>query len=150
MKHTRITLTIVCALAMLLAVSLAFAGSANATPAEAPTGAPASTVTSFARYTLFNLAGITQTANGTAIRIGGFESIDCFGTIDVSLAQTVTVSFQASADGTNYVTVDALPAVTSDSTNVTRTLVYGEYFRPVVTLGSANPVTASVKCVAKN
>jgi hypothetical protein len=140
----RVGLTI--AIVMVALLGLAAADRASATP----TDAPSSTVSSFARYTLMTSNGITGTTNGTAVRIAGFEYIDCFAAIDVTLWQTVTMSYQASADGTNYATAQANSAVSADATVMTRTLVYGEYFRPVATLGTTNPVTISVKCVAKN
>lgn len=118
----------------------------------APNDAPLAAVSSFARYTLLTANGITNTTagTGTGVRIAGFESIDCFGAIDVTLAQTVTLSYQASADGVNYATVETHAAQSADTTVFTRTLVYGEYFRPVATLAGSNPVTVTVKCVAKN
>jgi len=129
-----------------LALAALLSGTTSAAPADAPQG----TVTSFARYTLLTANKITTTQTGLGVRIANFEWMDCFSAIDATLAQTVTVSYQASADGINYATVASMAAATTDTVDYTRTLVYGEYFRTVATLAGSNPVTVNVKCVAKN
>ena len=112
---------------------------------------PAHTVQSYARYTLLTSNGITQAVNGTGVRVAGYDYADCFGVFDVTASQTATLALQASADGTNYVALATFTAQTTDTVVATRTAVLGEYFRAAVTtLGSANPVTVSVKCVMKN
>jgi hypothetical protein len=135
---------------LIACLALALLALVSGTTSAAPADAPQDTVTSFARYTLLTANGVTTTQTGTGVRIANFETMDCFGVIDVTLAQTVTLSFQASADGTNYATVDTLDAQSADTTVFTRTLVYGEYYRAKATLAVTNPVTISVKCVAKN
>jgi hypothetical protein len=97
MKHS-MRLAIVLSIVAVLLAGLAAAGNVSASPADAPEQA----VTSFARYTLMTSNGITGTTNGTAVRIAGFEYIDCFSAIDVTSLQTVTMSYQASADGLPY------------------------------------------------
>jgi len=113
---------------------------------------PGHTVQSYARYTLITANGITTTAagTGTGVRIAGYDYADCFAAIDIASAQTVTLGFQGSADGTNYAPIVTLTAVAGDTTIMTRTAVIGDYFRPVISLTYANPVTVSVKCVMKN
>lgn len=142
----RMMLTLSVALLMVTGALLA-ATRANAAP-EYP---PEHSLQSYARYTLLTSNGITQTVNGTGVRVAGYDFADCFGVFDVALAQTATLALQGSADGISYVTLAAFEAQSSDSVVATRTAVLGEYFRAAVTtLGSANPVTVSVKCVVKN
>jgi hypothetical protein len=135
---------------LILLAGLVIADRVSAAPEAGSSDAPQAAVTSYARYTLLSASGVTSTQTSTGIRIAGFEYIDCFGAIDVTLPQTVTISYQASADGVNYATVTSHAAQSADITVFTRTLVYGEYYRTVAALAGANPATVSVKCVAKN
>jgi hypothetical protein len=138
---------------MRMAIAILIAALALAVVTSLPaSAAPQDTVTSIARYTLLTANSITTTARGTGtgVRIPNFEYIDCYGVIDVESAQTVTLSFEGSNDGTNYAAVATMAAQTADTTIFTRTLVYGEYYRAKATVGTTNPVTVSVKCVAKN
>lgn len=140
-------LTALIAAAFVLAFGAAIVNIASATPDNPP----AHTIQSYARYTLLTSNGITQTANGTGVRIAGYDFADCFEVVDATLVQTATVALQASADGTNYVTVLSYSSATTDTATFTRTAIYGEYFRAAVTsLGNTNPVTVSVRCVMKN
>jgi len=118
----------------------------------------------YALYTWTN-NGITTTTNGASRFTADYGQFECYQVVDATLAQTVTTKFQSSPDGTNwsedpiwYFATNVL-AVDADYTDVTTDtttanfgiiVLYGEYTRPVVTLGTANPVTVTLRCIAKD
>lgn len=151
MKHQKILRLF---LVMLVAAVLTFGvlqvvGRASA--AEGNTPAPFS-VRVHTPYTLLIANGVTTTAGGigAGYRLGGFDYADCFGSFTIASAQSLVLGLQSSADNVAWAPVVSLTAVTATGVNFTRTAVYGEYFRAVISQTWANAYTATVKCTLKN
>lgn len=126
--------------------------------------AAANTADGYALYTWTNNK-ITSSTNGAARFTGDYGQLECYQTVDADYAQTVTTKFQSSPDGVNWSENPVwqfgsnVLAVAADYTDVTTdttladfaiVVLYGEYTRPVITLGESNPVTVTLKCVAKD
>jgi hypothetical protein len=95
--------------------------------------------------------GVTADVTGTAYTFqADFGIQDCYQIVDVTALQTVTGKIQHSFDNTNWVTQYTFPAVSADNVGFTRTTIYGNYERYIATVGTTNPVTISLKCVAKD
>lgn len=116
----------------------------------------------YALYTWSN-DGITSTTNGAGRFTADYGQFECYQTVDETDLQTVTLKFQHSpnnsvwADGptwqfsSNVLDADTdFADVTADGTSFGLVTLYGEYTRPVITLGEANPVTVTVRCIAKD
>ena len=67
---------------------------------------------------LYSGSGITASANGSAVYTGGYAGADCYNTIDVGSAQTVTMIISHSVDAQNWVTGNTFTAVSADGTRV--------------------------------
>ncbi len=137
--------------ALLMALAFGFAVSAapKATQADSIVGTRSITLESQAASTtrwIYSDAAYTQ-FYGTA---------SCFSTwtaapILVGEPVTLTNALQASADASNWVTITTWAAAqTTAGTLLTTTVLPGAYLRNVATIGNANPITFSVKCVIKN
>lgn len=94
--------------------------------------------------------GITQATNSSAVLMQAYGIADCYSIVDVTDSQTLTAKLQHSADQTNWVDLYTFTAASADGVAFTRTTIYGNYMRAVSTLGTANPVTWTVRCSAKN
>jgi hypothetical protein len=127
-----------------------------------PPSANASAVDGYALYTWTN-NGITASANGAGRWTADYGRFECYQTIDATLFQTVTLTFQASPDNTNWSAIPAwqfatnvlavgtgFAAVSTDGTTFGITVLEGLYTRPVFTLGASNPITVTLRCVGKD
>jgi hypothetical protein len=95
--------------------------------------------------------GVTTTVTGAASsKPAAYGVQDCYQIVDVTDAQTVTGKLQHSPDGTNWADLYTFSAITADNVAFTRTAIYGAYARYAATLATTNPVTITLKCVAKN
>lgn len=107
-------------------------------------------ILTYRTYLLTASNGITQTTNSSAALIQAYGIADCYSIVDATSLQTLTAKLQHSADQTNWVDLYSYAAVSADGVAFTRTTLYGNYLRAVGTLGTANPVTWTLRCVAKN
>lgn len=112
--------------------------------------ASAQTVSAYRTITLLNETGITQTANGTGVYIPDLGVADCYSRVTVASAQTATVALQHSANNANWITLLTYAGAITTGVDFTHTALYGNYTRATVTLGTSNPITVVVQCVAKN
>lgn len=104
-----------------------------------------------ASNTYYTGNGVTTAVTGTAYNFqADFGIQDCYQIVDVTALQTVTGKIEHSQDGTNWVTQYTFSAVSADNVAFTRTTIYGNYERYWASLGTTNPVTISLKCVAKD
>lgn len=94
---------------------------------------------------------------GDASYVGFYGIADCYstwqgGVIVAGAPPTVTVVLQHSPDATAWFTNTeaTFPAQSSDSTQFTRTVVYGTYMRAKINASNTNAVTVTVKCSMKN
>jgi len=146
-KAGNVFLTLLSALVMLaLIVTLLPLSQA----AAAPQAEPQQTLRIVKQVVLLSGTAITTAQTGSAVKTSGYSNAECYSAVDVTNAQTVTAIISHSADATNWVTLNSFAAVSADGTSFTPTLAYGEYLRASVTLGGANPVTATVRCVLKD
>ncbi len=152
-------LIIALTLAAALFVGVALMGNSQTRPVPA---AEASAVDGYALYTWTN-NGITATANLGGKFTGDYGRFECYSTVDATAAQTVTVALESSPNNTNFAAIpmwqftsnvlaaDAdMADVTADGTTFAIAVLEGLYTRPVVTLGTANPVTVTLRCVGKD
>ena len=73
------------------------------------------------------------------------------GILAGALLMALAFGFAVSADASNWVTITTWAAAqTTAGTLLTTTVLPGAYLRNVATIGNANPITFSVKCVIKN
>jgi hypothetical protein len=124
--------------------------------------AEASSVDGYALYTWTNNS-ITTTANLAGRFTGDYGRFECYSTVDATAAQTVTIKLESSPENTNFAAIpmwqfssnvlaaDAdMADVTADGTTFAIAVLEGLYTRPVVTLGTSNPVTVTLKCIGKD
>ena len=153
MKRNRLNtlLSGVLAGALLMALAFGFAVSAapKATQADSITGTRSISLESQA-------ASTTRWIYSDAVYTQFYGTASCFSTwtaapILVGEPVTLTNALQASADASNWVTITTWAAAqTTAGTLLTTTVLPGAYLRNVATIGNANPITFSVKCVIKN
>lgn len=147
-KTFRLLMVSLVALVCLGAVAVALGQSA---PAQAaPVSAPAAVLKNVKQVVLYSGNGITESKTGSAYSTIGYASADCYAIVDVTSLQTVTAIISHSADAQNWVTWNTYSAVSADGTAFTTSVPYGAYFRASVTLGTANAVTPTVRCVLKD
>ncbi len=146
-KFNRVTVArVVLTLAIVLAASFGV-GRVLTVQAQDPTP---QTVGGWASYLLYSGNGVTAGANGTGKVTADYGVGDCYSIVDATLNQTVTVALQSSPDNSNWNTTYTYAATSADSVTFTRTTMYGQYTRATTTLGTANPVTVTVRCIAKD
>jgi hypothetical protein len=136
--------------ALLMALAFGFAVSAapKATQADSIIGTRSITLES-------QNASAAGWVYSDAVYTQFYGTASCFSTwiaapILVGAPVTMTNVLQASADASNWVTVTAFTAQTAAGTILTTTSLPGAYLRNLATMGNANPITFSVKCVLKN
>lgn len=145
-KFGNVMLTLVSALVMLaLILAVLPLGEAAAKPEAAPQA-----IKTTRTVLLYSGSGITAAATGSAVYTGGYAGADCYNTIDVGSAQTVTMIISHSADAQNWVTGNTFTAVSADGTAFTNTVPYGLYFRAAASLAGSNAVTVTARCVLKD
>ena len=142
MGNNKVLIAVVAAVVMLAVVFVPLA--------PAPASAAPDMLKQTQYMTLLNANGVTSSQTGAKMSSLKYTTGDCYSVVDVTSQQTVTVKFQHSGDGTNYVDLASLSSVSSDGTSFTHTLVYGTYIRAVATLGTTNPVTVTAHCVLKD
>lgn len=155
MKKQNVRNVFVAIAAMLLVTALLFAAFPIVPAVAAPAPAPLAATTNWRQAVLYQGNGITATANGTGYLLARPETIyttaDCYNVIDVTDSQTVTIKLQHSGDSSNWVDLVTYANVSADTTAFTTTTLYGAYLRSSVsTLGTANPVTITTRCVLKD
>lgn len=148
----------------LVAVAIAFVVLALLVAAVAlqPQIASANQSDGYALYT-WTSTGITATTNGVGRFTADYGQFECYETVDATDPQTVTLKFQHSpnnsvwADGptwqfsSNVLDADTdFADVSADGTSFGLVTLYGEYSRPVLTLAGSNPITVTVRCIAKD
>lgn len=149
--QTKTLLTLLVAVLMIAAVFTVLPiGLASAKPEAAPAAAPAAALKNTRTILLYSGSGITASANGSAVYTGGYAGADCYNTIDVGSAQTVTMIISHSVDAQNWVTGNTFTAVSADGTAFTNTVPYGLYFRAAASLAGSNAVTVTARCVLKD
>jgi hypothetical protein len=129
---------------------------------QAPRVATASSVDGYALYTWTN-DGIIATTNGAGRFTADYGRFECYATADVLDTQTIKVSFESSANNSNWAAqpvwqfssnvlapIDDFADISADSTVFGITNLYGMYTRPVFTLSEVNPVTVTLRCVGKD
>jgi len=112
------------------------------------------TVTAVETFTLYSGSGVTQ----SGVSLSGLYSMRNYGIADCytdyiaksGTYQTATLGLQSSADATNWLTDTTLGPFSAVGVSLTRVSVYGYYHRIYATLGNTNPLTITVKCVAKD
>lgn len=137
--------------ALLMALAFGFAVSAapKATQADSITGTRSITLDSQA-------ASAVQWVYSDAVYTQFYGTASCFSTwtsavrIQAYEPVTLTYALQASADSSNWVTVPTMTAQAAAGTVVTTTSLPGAYLRGLANLGTAGPITFSLKCVLKN
>lgn len=140
------------ALVVLMMLSLVSIG-LNARPAAATDPSP-QTVTAVETFTLYSGEGVTQ--SGTSLT--GLYSMRNYGIADCytnyiaksGTYQTATMVLLSSADATGWLTDTTFTAMSAVGVSMTRVSVYGYYHKIYATLGNTNPLTITVKCVAKD
>ena len=143
-KQKRISATLVIALLALLLVL----GGSNTALADSPYP---QAVTSWQSFVLQSgTTSATAAYYGTAVQMVNYGTADCYVTTDVTAATSITPVLQSSPDNTNWSSDYTFAAISSDSTVMTRTSVYGRYQRVYVPMGTTNPVTVTARCIAKN
>lgn len=136
--------------ALLMALAFGFAVSA------APKATQADSIIGTRSITLENqAASAAQYVYSDAVYTQFYGTASCFSTwiaapILAGAPVTLTNALQVSADASNWVTVTAFTAQTSAGTLLTTTALAGAYLRNLATVGNANPITYTVKCVIKN
>lgn len=139
------------------AIALVLAGSLPTRTAQA------SKVEGYAQYTWGPYNGIITTQTGTGKVTADYGTLECYMTVDVSDTQTVTLQLEHSPNNvvwadepvwqfaTNVLAVVTdFADVSADETSFAIAVAYGQYTRPVITLGTANPVTVTLRCVLKD
>lgn len=132
-------------------------------PTLAPKKAEASLVGAYVQYTWGPYNGVTTTQTGAGKVTADYGTLECYSTVDVTLAQRLTVTLQHSpnnsvwADGPmwQFATNVLLPLAgfdgqTADGTTFATGIAYGMYVRPTITISDANPVTVTLRCIAKD
>lgn len=124
---------------------------------QKPASVSADSVTGVVGYTLLAGNGATATTtSGTAVNLRFFGTADCYsewvaGPVISGAPVTITNKLQHSFDGVSgWVDLYTFPVQTAAATSFTRTHVLGGFMRVSQTAGNANPVTTTVKCMAKN
>jgi len=142
---------------VVLTVALLAVGSVAINATQKPAPVSADSVTGVVGFTLFSGNGLTATTtNGTATNLRFFGTADCYsefvaGPAVAQAAPTMTNKLQHSFDGTGgWVDLYTFPVRTAAAVDFTRTQILGGYMRVVQTVGNANPLTSTLKCVAKN
>lgn len=137
--------------ALLMALAFGFAVSA------APKATQADSITGTRSITLESQAGSTSTLiQSDAAYTQFYGTASCFSTwvaapILGGVPVTLTNALQASADASNWVTITTWSgSQTTAGTLLTTTVLPGAYLRNQATVGNANPITFTVKCVLKN
>lgn len=136
------------ALLMALAFGFAVSGTPKATQADSITGTRSITLES-------QNASASGLVASDAVYTQFYGTASCFSTwvaapIVGGAPVTMTNALQVSADASNWVTVTTFVSQTSAGTNLTTTALAGAYLRNLATMGNANPITFTVKCVLKN
>lgn len=147
----RLTNVMVLALVALVLVGLMVGVSAQRAAAADPDPQSVSAVETF---TLYSGTGVTQ----SGVSLSGLYSMRNYGIADCytdyiakgGTYQTATLGWQSSADATNWMTNTTLGPFSAVGVSLTRVTVYGYYHRIYATLGNTNPLTITVKCVAKD
>ncbi|MBK8113293.1 MAG: hypothetical protein IPK44_01590 [Candidatus Accumulibacter sp.] len=147
----RLTNVMVLALVALVLVGLMVGVSAQRAAAADPSPQTVSAVETFA---LYSGTGVTQ----SGVSLSGLYSMRNYGIADCytdyiakgGTFQTATMILQSSADATNWLTDTTFTAMSAVGVSMTRVTVYGYYHRIYATLGNTNPLTITVKCVAKD
>jgi hypothetical protein len=157
MKTRTKSIIIALGLALCITASLTIAGAFQARQV-----AEASAVDGHALYTWTN-NGIIATTNGTGRVTGDYGVFECYAIVDVTLPETVTITFQSSPDNTNFAAepvwqfssnvlaaTAGMTAISADGTSFATVPIYGLYTRPVFTLSTTNPITVTLRCVGKD
>lgn len=137
------------ALFMALAVGFAVASAPKASQADSIVGTRSITLENQA-------ASASQYVYSDAVYTQFYGTASCFSTwvaapILAGAPVTLTNALQVSADASNWVTVTTFASSqTSAGTLLTTTALPGAYLRNLATVGNANPITFTVKCVIKN
>lgn len=139
------------ALVVLVMLSLVSIG-LSAQPALATDPNP-QTVSAYETFTLYSGTGVTQ--SGTSLTglysMRNYGIADCYiNYIAATSPQTATMVLLSSADATGWLTDTTFTAMSAVGVSMTRVNVYGYYHKIYATLGNTNPLTITVKCVAKD
>ena len=153
MKLNRLNTLLSGVLAGALLMALAFGFAVT----SAPKPSQADTIVGTRSITLENqAASAVGWVYSDAVYTQFYGTASCFSTwiaapVLAGAPVTLTNALQASADASNWVTITTWSgSQTSAGTLLTTTALPGAYLRNVATLGNANPITFSVKCVIKN
>ena len=157
-RKTLLTIGITALLTLAISMGVALAAFLSAPPPVAD----ASAVDGYAQYSWYNNS-VTTTTTGAGRFTADYGRFECYSIVDVALTQTLTLTLQSSPDNTNWadqpiwqfatnvLAVAASPtAQTADGVGFFISILEGQYTRPVFTLGESNPVTATLKCIAKD
>jgi hypothetical protein len=154
-KHTLLILLA----ALAIAAAIVAVQAVTTRPAQEAT---ASSVDGYALYT-WTHNGIIAGANGTGRWTADYGRLECYQTVDVTLMNAVTTTFQSSPDNSNWTAAPAwqfatnvlavgagLGGVEADGTTFGITVLEGFYTRPVFALANIHPITITLRCVAKD
>jgi len=113
--------------------------------------ASAQSVGAWAVYTLrAGTSSIAADTNTSGLVVADYGRADCYQTVDVASAQTVTTTLQHSVDNSNWINGQVLTVQTADGTVYLTTLITGTYLRASIDLFNTNPVTPTIKCAVKD
>jgi hypothetical protein len=148
---------------MVIAAALIVCMALLLVPVNAPQQAKAASTDGYSQYT-WGTYNLTTTAfNGAGKVTADYGVLECYLTIDVTLAQAVTVTMQHSPNNsvwadqpgwqfaTNVLAVGAgFAGVHADGTTFAIFDSYGMYTRPAFAVSTANPYTITLRCIAKD
>jgi hypothetical protein len=142
---TRLVLAIVLALTLFVATLLSISRISRAADPN-----PQS-VTGYGVYTLAISNSITAAGYGPARLVGGYGIMDCYSIVLKGAGtNAVTPTLQNSADACNWVNDQAILGQSADGTVLSRTVIYGLYYRVYLNVANSTAISATIKCITKN
>jgi hypothetical protein len=148
---SRITLVTAILLALALLMMMCYASQTRppvqAAPAAVPT--PIGALVTGGEYSMvpyFASEVITYSQASNSHLTARYSAADIHSVLDHTSTQTLTCKFQWSNDGTNWADGIALFTNKSADTNeITQTEMFGQRSRITCTVGTANPITVTIR-----
>lgn len=152
---TKISVGVVAAVALLMILSVAFSALPGAPVAAAPMAAPTpvsvssgSGETDFATFA--SIEAITADKRSGCVDVARFKQADVQYLVDVTTANTTTVTMQFTNDKVTYNDGLAVAsAITADGSAMQQFPVFGRYMCMYVNVTNSNPITWTITAVLK-